>query len=290
VGQFQLPNANLLTGESGIGKTWIAHAIAGAVAHGRNFAGQSTKRRPVWYFDAENPVVIVQRNLRELGIERTESLQVWGGWNSESPSGPDDPRVMNFAKQEQPLLIYDSLIAFNPGDEQSSTATRQVMEKFRELVNLDATVLILHHTGKSDGSQQYRGSSDIKAAVDMAYVVKIIAERDGKVYRLALECFKSRFAPKHDFWIELRQGEGFVAFENSQRGKTHADVMGAVREIILENPGLLSKELADIARKKALPKGKVEDALRDGDWRKESARGSGKRHYIDVPLEVPRAA
>ena len=67
--------------------------------------------------------------------------------------------VIEFVKQYQPLLIYDSqLIEFNPGSEQSSTETRAFMRHFRALANLGATIVILHHTGKAETSKPYRGS------------------------------------------------------------------------------------------------------------------------------------
>jgi RecA-family ATPase len=75
---------------------------------------------------------------------------VWGGWNISPPVGPEDPLVIEFARQHKGLIIYDSLIEFHSGSEQSSTETRAFMRHFRALANLGASVIIFHHTGKAD--------------------------------------------------------------------------------------------------------------------------------------------
>ncbi len=179
-------SVNLISAESGTGKTWLSYAIAGAVANGTPFIGCPVRQTPVLYLDGENPLVVVKRNLTDLGIAETPDLNIWAGWSPESPPGPDDPRIISFVQDHQPLLIWDSLVEFADCDEQSSTEVRGFMKKFRYLAHHGATVVVLHHTGKSTGSKLYRGSSDIKASVDMAYVVTGTTRR-GKLYRLTMD-------------------------------------------------------------------------------------------------------
>jgi hypothetical protein len=178
-----LGSVNLITSESGTGKTWVAYAIAGAVARGEDFAGRAVKQRPVLYLDGENPLGLVKQRLFDLGIPETNGLRVWGGWVGDAPHGPDSALLREFVRQHRPLLIWDSLIDFHDGDEQSASETRRFMKHFRALANLGATILILHHTGKTITSQDYRGSSDIKAAVDMAYVLEPESTLMGGIYR-----------------------------------------------------------------------------------------------------------
>ncbi len=77
-GMFPLRSVNLLTAESGTGKTWVSYGLAGAVAHGSDFIGLKTLRLPVLYLDGENPLAIAKRNLEELGIGRTADLENLG--------------------------------------------------------------------------------------------------------------------------------------------------------------------------------------------------------------------
>jgi hypothetical protein len=131
-----------------------SYALAGTVANGKDFIGLETRHLPVLYLDGENPLAIAKRNLEELGLTRNPDLRIWGGWNDSPPPGPDSPIVKSFALQHHGLLIWDSLVEFHPGDEQSSTETREFMKHFRRLAHLGATVLILHHTGKSGTSKR----------------------------------------------------------------------------------------------------------------------------------------
>src|SRR5439155_16662290 len=128
--------------------------------------------RKVLYVDGENPLYVVKQRLFDLGICPTPELTVWGGWNEWPPGGPDSHLVVEFARQHKGLIIYDSLIEFHSGSEQSSTETRAFMRQFRALANLGATVIVLHNAGKADTAKLYRGSSDIKAAVDTAYLLR----------------------------------------------------------------------------------------------------------------------
>ena len=58
-----LAATTLLCAASGTGKTWLAYAIAAAVATGGTLLGHQIQPRPVAYFDGENPVAIVRRIL-----------------------------------------------------------------------------------------------------------------------------------------------------------------------------------------------------------------------------------
>ena len=95
-------SVNLISAESGTGKTWLAYAIAGAVAHGATFIGRPVAQTPVLYIDGENPLYVVKRNLTDLRIARNDALRVWGGWNAEEPPGPDDDRITAFATAAKP--------------------------------------------------------------------------------------------------------------------------------------------------------------------------------------------
>src|SRR5438132_11459300 len=62
-GVIPLGSITLLSGESGGGKTWLAYAIAGAVARAEPFADLKVQHRPVLYLDVENPPCVAQKPL-----------------------------------------------------------------------------------------------------------------------------------------------------------------------------------------------------------------------------------
>ena len=211
---FPAASVNLLSAESGTGKTWLAYGIAGAVSRGEPFVGLSVKKTPVLYMDGENPLGVVKERLSSLAIPETSDLYLWGGWNTNHPPfGPSDPKAEQFARATKGFMIFDSLVEFHSGDESNATETRKYMRCFRNLANLGATVLILHNTGKASSAKKYRGSSDIKAAVDTAYTVEKVTGALGTastgLQRLKIGNFKSRFALGKDFSVEFVAGEGF---------------------------------------------------------------------------------
>jgi RecA-family ATPase len=163
----------LITGESGIGKSTFALALAGAVAQGQRFLGFTALQKRVLYVDGENPAATVRERLERLSIPKLGNLDIWGGWCREhTPAGPFCAPVLEWARKHKGLVIYDSFIQFHPGSEQDASETRKYMDHYRKLVNAGCTVLLLHHVGKSEGAREYRGSSDIKASSDQAFCLE----------------------------------------------------------------------------------------------------------------------
>lgn len=261
-----LGSVTLICAESGIGKTWLGYGIAGCVAHGVPFAARDVKQSKVLYLDGENPLYVVKQRLFDLGIRETAELQMWGGWNISPPPGPQSALLIDFAQRHKPLIIFDSLIEFHPGSEQSSTETRAFMKHFRRLANLGATVIVLHHAGKAETSKTYRGSSDIKAAVDTAYLLQSVGEESNRLGQLTMKCFKGRLAPGQDFGIEFRQGQGFVASEAARQTRT---VTEFITDILREHPRSNQSEVVKLAEGSGIAKGQIEKALTNGPWRKE---------------------
>jgi RecA-family ATPase len=72
----------MFAAKSGTGKSWLAYAIAGAIARGTEFAGRPAIQKPVLYIDGENPIFVTTRNLQDLGVQETDlftSLGSLGG-------------------------------------------------------------------------------------------------------------------------------------------------------------------------------------------------------------------
>src|SRR5262245_38258385 len=201
-------SVTMFSGDSGIGKSTLALQLAGCVAHGTPFLGRDVKRRPVLYVDRENPLFVVKERLYRLRIPKTPDLIIWGGWNDPQPEGPDAAAIIEFCKQRRPLVIFDALIAFHRGDEQSACETRKHMQTYRALAAMGAAVVVLHNTGKSETSKQYRGSSDIKAALDSGYVLEAIeaAAGGGALTTVRFVPFKTRIGPVATLHIAYENG------------------------------------------------------------------------------------
>ena len=165
-------SVTMLSGESGSGKSTITLLLADAVANGEPFLGHPTKQTKVLIVDRENGAGIYKERFARLKMNRSQDIYYWGGWEETPPQGPSFKPLLDFAREHKPLIIFDSFIAFlDVGSEQDATEVRRYMNDFRRLAQAGATVVFLHHTGKGEATKDYRGSSDIKASVDMAWVL-----------------------------------------------------------------------------------------------------------------------
>ena len=77
----------------------------------------------------------------------------------------------------------------------------RVSEAFRKLTVSGATVIILHHRGKSE-FQDYRGSSEIIAGVDVAFSIR----KDENI--LTFKCIKHRYIQEPHLRLEVQSKEG----------------------------------------------------------------------------------
>jgi hypothetical protein len=188
-----------------------------------------------------------------------------------------------FARQTKGLIIYDSLIEFHPGSEQSSTETRAFMRQFRALANMGATVVVLHHTGKAETAKLYRGSSDIKAVVDTAYLLEKGSEETERLSKLLLTCFKGRLMPGRDFAFEFHKGQGFVS---SVPGLVKKRLTEVVAELLESAPGLNQTAIVRKVREQGFAKGEIEKCLRNGFFKQQP--GPHNATLYTLPDDVDR--
>jgi archaellum biogenesis ATPase FlaH len=270
----------LLTGDSGHGKTIFATALAGAIVTGGQFLGKQAVRRKVLYLDRENPLALVKQHLFDLHVQRTPDLIYWGGWCDHPPDGPAAASLHAFARTEKPVLIFDSLIAFHSGSEQDATETRRYLQYYRDLAASGATVVLLHHTGKSENSKQYRGSSDIKAAVDMAWLVEKLGDPAGLLSDLRIIPFKNRLGAGSIIPAAFRDGR----FLCEQRQQTNREIF---ERLVGLNPNLTGIDLVRLGMAAGIGKTRVEQLLIEGVQQGWLDVHSGKRTAKKYSLAEP---
>jgi hypothetical protein len=179
-------------------KTWLALHLAGCVSKGAEFLSHTTLKTPVFYLDRENRVPVIRERLNILKHNDRDFLKVWGRWLSEPPPLIGDKRLIHIARRYRPLIIIDSLVRFHSAEENNATQMAAVLENLLRLVNEGATVVVLHHQGKASGTK-YRGSTDILAAVDVAFAIDKNTQKDRIV--LTLDCYKHRQVEEFDLTL-----------------------------------------------------------------------------------------
>jgi DNA primase len=268
-------------------KTWLALDIGRCVSEGLPFLGRDTQIRKVYYIDKENPRAVLKDRFQKLGIKSNHPFYIWPLWGEKEPPSFNNDVYIELAK-EKPLIIIDSLIRFYPKgtDENTSTDISPVMAFLRKLTKAGATVLVLHHAGKSDGSD-YRGSSDILGGVDIAYTIK----KQDNPSTLNLKCIKSRYQMEKDIPIEIISGDASLRFEDAThkialaKQQEETEKMEAIREIVdeMENPKK-TELIKRINAELEISEHKTRDLLKKGEgkmWLSESG-DRGAKHYKAV--------
>lgn len=267
----------MLSGESGSGKSTVALILADAVSKGEPFLGMPTQKRPVLISDKENGLPVYHERFQRLSIEENPDLMFWGYWCDPEPLGPNSKVIEEFVIQERPLLIFDSFISFNEGDEQDATATRAYTEYYRKLAGLGATVIIIHHTGKGENTKEYRGSSDIKASLDVGLV--LIAKKP-QLRLSTLKPFKVREGGVEPISIAL-EGNKLVRVDTEYIQASDPDWQ-KIQAVIAEQPGMNQGQIMKLVPDIAV--GKIRKILIVGEstglFRVEKGVNNSSHYYV----------
>jgi len=199
----------MISGQKGVGKTFVAMSIAMAVASGRDLFGwECTKPQRVMYMDPELTVSTLQLRLKmiadSLSLDRMpRKLTIWSA-AAQYPLPPP-----NLAKSEQidvlveqcsrfDLLIIDSLSALVRGVDMNTAQAYEAIEDLLLRMRHNGTaVLLVQHLGK-DASRGPRGTSKQEDLLDASLLLKQSSRLSGKT-KITVTCRKMRHHPESVF-------------------------------------------------------------------------------------------
>jgi hypothetical protein len=249
----------LITGPPGSGKTTVTLWMADAVAHGREILGGTCEQHPVLYMTREMPVALAADMARRFQIDNgpDTNLFMWGPWNDQLPPEPAATCILEWVSlcEVPPLIIVDPVIAFLPpgASENDSVEIRGFFEQGRTLLRAGAAgVIYLHHTGKSETSQDFRGSSDFRAAIDLGY--KVTNSSDNLLDRLHVKLWRPRFGiERNEFVLRYSEINGRASFVSDERpAAVRESISDQLTKLLAANPGLTVKEFEKAAMAKGL--------------------------------------
>jgi AAA domain/DnaB-like helicase N terminal domain len=230
----------LWTGVDGAAKTFLAQCLAIAASAGSKFLGSQCPKMEVLYLDYENPDFAVRGRLELMGAKPNPNLKIWGTWLSKQPPQVGSQILLDIANEVHPLMIFDPFRYSHGAEENDSTEMMAVMKSLRSYAVAGATVIILHHPSKVEGSTG-RGSTAIRGAVDLAYVQEL-SDESGLI---TVKCVKNRFGKRETVTIKPDFDEGtFDVVDSPQDSRTMAD-LDELSKIIREIPWLPQNQVLD---------------------------------------------
>jgi AAA domain/DnaB-like helicase N terminal domain len=269
----------VIASDPGTGKTSLALDLCACLVLSQRFLGRRVYGTPCLFIDRENPLPLIQSRLRNRLGETTPGFAVWGMWNDEQPPMPHDPRYLSIAKETQPVMIFDTLSCFHDGNESDAVDMAPLMARFRALAAAGATVVLLHHKPKAEGTY-YRGSSVIPAASDVA--LRLTQDGEGT---LLLESFKNRFGAPFKISILPDFERGLFTAVDSPAYTKAMEEQTELLDLITAKPGLSQSEVVQLHGGK---RSRIIDLLESGTgryWKYELGKRSAKLYYaLPVPL------
>lgn len=159
---------SILEGDPGLGKSYMAMMVAGAVATGRRLPcvrkGKGRAHGPVVYFDIENNAASVTKvRLKYNGYDDLGNYYaVEQAFSIEDEDAIEE--IYEYLEQIKPLLVvFDTLNTYiGKADTHKASEATQAMNMFKNIANdFNCAVLLLRHLTKGSGSAMYRGQGSV---------------------------------------------------------------------------------------------------------------------------------
>ena len=239
---------NLFSGPSGKGKSLITLSMIKSVLTGEPLWGKFDVDRMgcVLLIDEETPRPFLRDRIQRMEFDPKLKLYFLHFQDIRL----DDPKtfdeLMACINQVNPaLVVFDSLVRMHRQNENDPILMSSIMAKFRKIANTGATVWVIHHHKKGDGSldERSRGSTELVAGVDIEYGLVV------KKGFLNFSSVKTRVEPTGEIRLKLNVSEDRISVE----------YIGTEKENILEEAIYLLTE------KGPLGVGEIQEQLNDRD-------------------------
>lgn len=236
-------SVNVLAGEAGTGKTYLALELIRAVSTGAAFLSMNARQANCLFVDNESNESILK--MRVEALERASGEVMNFEYINEQIKFDNDTTKELKAYIENnniKLIVIDSLMASNIGaNENDVKDTMLYFQKMKELARSGASIFIIHHLNKTGG---VRGSSAIKGAVDNLFTLTAEnAAKDIKKLKLASEKNRSGFF--EPLWYNMQFSSAGTHFYNCEKPAAGEAILKDIIRYVSENENVIIKDILD---------------------------------------------
>ena len=284
----------LLHGKGGIGKTWLSLVIADAVSKGNPFMGLNSQQISVVFVDFENSLPVLVERVKKI---KASEVLFWHGTNEIRPPKLDKEEWEQYKSLPVSLLIFDTLRASQGQDENDSRHMAFVMSRLKELRDIGFTIILLHHTPKSN-DRTYKGSTAIMDLADHVLSLHKVRKKsledisddeneEDCLYRFGTKD-KTRYEPFHIF-LDFDHEKGFVIApdpDEEDMREIHSLIV-ELKKAIGELP-IQSRVIEKVKEELELSKSKIARLLRKGEGKYWNSQKIPERKNAKVfePISV----
>lgn len=202
-------------------KTMFALEVGSCVSGGRDFLEQfAVEKGTVLYIDEENGDVLLLNRLKAFGEELDEGFKRLSYPGLKLDRDEDVLALCRIVEEEKPvLIIIDSLVRFQAGEENRSDHSRILYEGLSDLMLANpCAILLLHHLRKDSAGRKYSGLDSLRGSGDFAGLAAavFIFQPGGKNPVINVKCVKHRLLSLEDvpdFKVKVLSEDDRIGFE-----------------------------------------------------------------------------
>jgi predicted transcriptional regulator len=260
----------VLSGLSGVGKTWLELVLIHSISTGVPFLNKfQTRQGKVLLVGEEDSEQFLQQRWKILGYDSDPNENFWLLIRSQFDifSGIND--LLSFSEVTGITLVcFDTFRDIFTKDENDSAAISSVIKQFRALNKQGVGVLVTHHHrkdnifSKGNPAQTLRGSSALYGSIDTHLYLKDCGNNGVQLTQV-----KSRVSPKlQSFKIDKTESEGTIRFEYAgeveEKLEKKEEAKNLIAEILTDTHEADMKELSELIAGRC-GKTSLEDALKE---------------------------
>lgn len=229
---------------SGSGKSWLGIDLAIACASGRPWCHfiETTQTR-VLYINEEIETKRFWGRFCMMHADDIPDLHVIQKKNTKVDKQRHIDTLVKYIKEHRiQLVIVDTFVRVHGMDENDNNAVAKLYDRFQDLIDAGAAVIILHHNkkaapGTAITQDSMRGASDLAAQADM--VLSIYHDIEAKTYDV--RTVKHRHIGEDD-WVHFVyrlnvDTPGQIAIEQITSAGSESEVLDRIVQYVADNPG-----------------------------------------------------